>query len=175
MTPPPPDLRIAALATSWGTLSIVAGERGVWACEVPPVPADFAAPPFRILAERYPIRPASWLRDAVAYARSVLEGRDPGPCPPPHPAVFDAATPFRRAVWQAMRRIPRGRTLTYGELARRAGRPGAARAAGGACGANPLPLFIPCHRVVAAGNRPGGFSSGLAWKRRLLAGEGAGR
>ena len=66
--------------------------------EVPPVPADFAAPPFRILAERYPIRPASWLRDAVAYARSVLEGRDPGPCPPPHPAVFDAATPFRRAA-----------------------------------------------------------------------------
>lgn len=82
---------------------------------------------------------------------------------------------FRRAVWRALRALPRGRTATYGELARRAGNPRAARAAGTACGANPLPLFVPCHRAVAAGGRLGGFSSGLAWKRLLLSGEGAGR
>jgi O-6-methylguanine DNA methyltransferase len=60
---------------------------------------------------------------------------------------------------------------TYGEIAAALGKPGAARAVGNACGANPLPLYIPCHRVVA-GNGLGGFTSGLAWKRALLKAEG---
>ena len=83
------------------------------------------------------------------------------------------ATAFQRAIWRAMQRIPRGRTMTYAELARRAGRPRASRAAGGACGANPLPLFVPCHRIVATGGGLGGFSGGLAWKVHLLRVEGA--
>lgn len=175
MNPPPPDLRIAALATTWGMVSMVAGGRGVWACDLPRVSARSCAAGFRILGERLPLNPPAWLRAALSYACAVLEGREPGVCPPLHPAVFAEATPFRQAVWQVLREIPRGSLLTYGELARRAGRPGAARAAGGACGANPVPLFLPCHRVVAAGNRPGGFSAGLAWKRWLLAKEGAWR
>lgn len=113
------------------------------------------------------------LRDALAFVRTVIEGRAAGKGPAVHPAVFAQATPFQQAIWRAMRRIPRGSTETYAEVARQAGRPRAVRAAGGACGANPLPLFIPCHRVVAANGRLGGFSSGLGWKQWLLAVEGA--
>lgn len=79
---------------------------------------------------------------------------------------------FQREVWSALLRIPWGETRTYGELARRLGREGAARAIGTANGANPLPLLIPCHRVVAASGL-GGYSGGLALKRRLLELEGS--
>lgn len=78
---------------------------------------------------------------------------------------------FQRQVWAALLRIPHGETRTYGDLARRLGREGAARAIGAANGANPLPLLIPCHRVVAA-NGLGGYSGGTALKRRLLTLEG---
>lgn len=76
-------------------------------------------------------------------------------------------TEFQRAVWNEMLKIPRGQTRTYGEIAAAIGRPQAVRAVGSACGANPIPLFIPCHRVVAQ-NGLGGFGSGLPWKRFLL-------
>ncbi|PXX98487.1 methylated-DNA--[protein]-cysteine S-methyltransferase [Halomonas sp. LBP4] len=78
---------------------------------------------------------------------------------------------FQRQVWAALLRIPYGETRTYGDLARRLGREGAARAIGTASGANPLPLLIPCHRVVAADGL-GGYSGGPALKRRLLTLEG---
>lgn len=80
-------------------------------------------------------------------------------------------TPFQLAVWQALRNIPFGEVVTYGELARRIGQPRAARAVGGAVGANPVPIIIPCHRVVAAGGL-GGYGPGLYWKERLLRLEG---
>jgi methylated-DNA-[protein]-cysteine S-methyltransferase len=67
-------------------------------------------------------------------------------------------TPFQVACWDACRRIPRGETRTYAWLAAAAGRPAAVRAAGQAMRRNPLPIVVPCHRVVAAGGRPGGFS-----------------
>ena len=76
---------------------------------------------------------------------------------------------FQRQVWQAIAAIPAGETRTYGELAQTIGRPGADRAVGTACGKNPVPLFIPCHRVVAARGGLGGFTAGLAWKKLLLA------
>lgn len=84
-------------------------------------------------------------------------------------------TPFGRRIQQACRRIPRGRTCSYGELAVAAGSPGAARAVGQAMARNRFPLIVPCHRVLASGGRIGGFSSpqGLAMKRRLLALEAA--
>lgn len=85
---------------------------------------------------------------------------------------------FRRDVSIALWRVPRGVTISYGELAAIAGRPGAARAAGGTCARNPLPILVPCHRVLHAGARPGdvgsyGAGSGPDYKRRLLALEGA--
>jgi methylated-DNA-[protein]-cysteine S-methyltransferase len=75
---------------------------------------------------------------------------------------------FRQHVWRAVQAIPYGQTITYGELARRIGNPKAVRAVGTANGRNPLPLVIPCHRVVAAGGRLGGYGGGLRLKRRLL-------
>ena len=79
-------------------------------------------------------------------------------------------TPFERRVLTIVSRIPPGRVTTYGAVAKLAGRPGAARAVGAAMAACPIPLFIPCHRVVAA-NGPGGYGGpeGLAMKKRLLA------
>ena len=80
-------------------------------------------------------------------------------------------TPFQEKVWSVLRNIPHGSTTTYGELARRLGNPGLARAVGGAVGANPILLVIPCHRVVGA-NSLGGFSAGLPLKKKLLKVEG---
>jgi AraC family transcriptional regulator of adaptative response/methylated-DNA-[protein]-cysteine methyltransferase len=83
------------------------------------------------------------------------------------------ATAFRRRVWEALRRIPAGQTRSYGEIAVAVGAPGAARAVGTACAENPVPIVVPCHRVVAANGKLGGYSGGLARKRQLLAAEGA--
>jgi len=79
---------------------------------------------------------------------------------------------FGRSVLAACARIPWGRTATYGELAAAVGRPGAARAVGQALGRNPLPVVVPCHRVIGADGGLVGFGAGLAMKRRLLEHEG---
>jgi len=79
-----------------------------------------------------------------------------------------AGTPFQRSVWRALTEIPFGSVVSYADIARRIGRPGAARAVGQANGANPIPIVIPCHRVIAADGTIGGYSSGLTIKRRLL-------
>jgi methylated-DNA-[protein]-cysteine S-methyltransferase len=83
---------------------------------------------------------------------------------------------FPRRVYAATRAIEAGRTATYGEIAELAGSPGEARAVGRALGANPIPLIVPCHRVLASGGRMGGFSApgGVVTKARLLAIEGVG-
>jgi len=80
------------------------------------------------------------------------------------------ATPFRRKVWRALRRVAYGSIVTYGDLADGVDRPRAARAVGGALAANPLPLIVPCHRVLPSSGGPGGFSAegGMAMKQRLL-------
>ena len=81
---------------------------------------------------------------------------------------LDGYPPFYSAVILAAQRIPYGTLVTYGELARTAGREKAARAAGSAMANNPVPIVVPCHRVVAASGKLGGFSGGLDWKRELL-------
>ena len=78
------------------------------------------------------------------------------------------------AVWEALLAIPYGETRAYAEIARTLGRPAAVRAVGAANGANPLPLVIPCHRVVETGGHLGGYGGGLPLKRRLLAMERSG-
>lgn len=90
------------------------------------------------------------------------------------PVDFDGVGPFARKVYEVTRTIPRGRTASYGEIARRCEHPRAARAVGTALKNNPLGLIIPCHRVVAAGQKIGGFSggNGISLKRKLLALEG---
>jgi|SRR5215469_890840 len=88
---------------------------------------------------------------------------------------LDGVAPFFQKVYQAVRSIPPGQTRTYGEIARVLGEPAAAQEVGQAMAKNPIPLIVPCHRVAAAGGKPGGFSAhgGRATKAKLLALEGA--
>lgn len=82
--------------------------------------------------------------------------------------VETGGTPFQQQVWRALRDIPAGRTETYGELAARIGKPGAARAVGLANGSNPVAIVVPCHRVIGAGGKLTGYGGGLDRKRWLL-------
>jgi methylated-DNA-[protein]-cysteine S-methyltransferase len=88
------------------------------------------------------------------------------------PVDFALSRGFRRSVLEAINRIPYGRVASYGDLARQTGSPGASRAVGGACGSNPIPIVVPCHRVVRTGGALGGYTGGLERKRFLLSLEG---
>jgi AraC family transcriptional regulator, regulatory protein of adaptative response / methylated-DNA-[protein]-cysteine methyltransferase len=121
-------------------------------------------------AQEVPAQIEQWHRLTSKALMQVLDGGKPAELPP---MDLSAGTPFQREVWYALRRIGPGETRSYGEVAQAIGRPKALRAVGGACGANPIPVLIPCHRVLAANSRIGGFSGGLDWKRKLLANEGA--
>jgi len=109
--------------------------------------------------------PDEWIKFTEKAVTAIVAGKDPRALPP-----FDlrVGTEFQQRVWAALQRIRAGETKTYGEIAAIIGAPNATRAVGGACGANPIPLLIPCHRVLASGGRLGGFSAGLEWKRQLL-------
>ena len=116
-----------------------------------------------------PLPPASGLLcAAVCQLSEYMSGRR---------ETFDlplslSGTPFEREVWAQLRAIPYGETMTYGQLATTIGRPGASRAVGRACGANPVLVFVPCHRVIGADGRLTGFAAGLDAKRALLVLEG---
>jgi methylated-DNA-[protein]-cysteine S-methyltransferase len=106
-----------------------------------------------------------WLCDIMQrYSDGDIAALDEAP-------VLQHGPDFRMRAWQAMRTIPAGEVLTYGELASRAGNPGAARAAGTACALNTVMLFVPCHRIVASAGL-GGYAYGLDLKRALLQHEG---
>lgn len=104
------------------------------------------------------------LDEAERQLREYFEGRR---------RAFDlplelSGTPFQRLVWDALLGIPYGEVKTYGELARKIGKPRAARAVGGACHANPIAIIVPCHRVVGTGGALVGFGGGLDVKEKLL-------
>jgi methylated-DNA-[protein]-cysteine S-methyltransferase len=120
-------------------------------------------PPGEWLQQEQPFRPAiTQLREYFAGTRRHFEL-----------ALAPRGTPFQLAVWQVLRAIPYGQTMSYGEIARGLGRPEAARAVGLANGANPLPIIVPCHRVIGADGSLTGFGGGLPIKRALLQLEGA--
>ena len=83
-------------------------------------------------------------------------------------ALDPEGTPFQRSVWKAISRVGFGKTITYGTLAAKAGRPGSARAAGAATGRNPIGIIVPCHRILGANGSLTGYAGGLARKRALL-------
>jgi methylated-DNA-[protein]-cysteine S-methyltransferase len=112
------------------------------------------------------------LRDLGGWLEAYFAGANPAVTFPLAPR----GTPFRQAVWEALREVPYGVTTTYGELAARLSTPGkkpSARAIGGAVGHNPISLVIPCHRVLGAGGALTGYAAGLDRKRALLQLEGA--
>jgi methylated-DNA-[protein]-cysteine S-methyltransferase len=104
------------------------------------------------------------LRQAAQQLHEYFEGKRTSFSLPLH---FDG-TDFQERVWQEIARVPFGQTISYSELARRAGNPQAIRAAGTNTGRNPLAIFIPCHRILAKDGGIGGFAGGLEWKRYLL-------
>ena len=110
-----------------------------------------------------------WHRTVSVALKAVLAGRAAKELPP---LDWAGKTEFQKSVWRAMLKIPASQTKSYGEIAAEIKRPKAARAVGTACGANPIPVLVPCHRILAANKKIGGFSGGLAWKRDLLAREG---
>lgn len=114
-------------------------------------------------------RISRWHKLTTRALKEVLAGKPISKLPP-----FDLSetTEFQRKVWSALEKIPAGQTKTYGELARELGNAKAMRAVGRGCGTNPIPILIPCHRLVAARGKIGGFSGGLKWKEALLKREG---
>ncbi|MDW8478857.1 MAG: methylated-DNA--[protein]-cysteine S-methyltransferase [Xanthomonadales bacterium] len=151
----------AALATPLGRIALRAGPGGLRAIAF--VEAGAGGP----AAEAMP--PAGeLLAAAIAELEEYFAGRRRSFALPLDPR----GTPFQLKVWRALAAIPYGATLGYGELAARLGRPGGARAVGQALAANPLPIVLPCHRVVAARGL-GGYAGGIRVKRWLLAHERA--
>lgn len=160
------QLATAEIDCPLGSLRVAATDIGVVKISFPGGPrSDFAA----WLAHGVPgaqrVSALAALDEAVAELRAYFDGR----LREFKVGIDLRGTDFQVRVWRKLAEIPYGQTWTYGELARRVGRPGASRAVGAANGANPLPLILPCHRVVASGGKLGGFGGGLDAKRRLLA------
>lgn len=166
--------KFALFDTAIGRCGIAWGERGIIGVQLPE--AQPAATRAR-LRQRFPgaieAPPSPAARRAIARITLLLDGE---PVDLSDLLLDMASLPeFQRRVYEAARTIPVGETLTYGEIAARIGEPGAARAVGQALGANPFAIIVPCHRVLAAGGKPGGFTApgGVTTKLRLLATEGA--
>jgi methylated-DNA-[protein]-cysteine S-methyltransferase len=152
------DMAFAGFDTSLGRCAVGWSERGLTRIWLPEAPAD-----------RRSDAPPAAVADTIDKLRTLLAGDDVDLT-----AVrldLDGVPEFDQRVYAVARALPRGVTATYGELARRAGAPGAAQAVGQVMGNNRFPLVVPCHRVVAAGGGNGGFSApgGVDTKLRLLA------
>lgn len=164
----------ALFETPVGAIGFGWTEAGIDRVQLPGADRDDTA---RRLAAACPGRPLTTRMPAAVRGAARRLTRHLGGRPDPLRDVavdLSAASPFARQAYEALRRVTPGSTVTYAELARRIGRPGAARAMGRAMGANPVPLLVPCHRVLAADNALGGFSSprGVTMKARLLFLEG---
>ncbi len=162
----PEVVRIAGGSGTSATLELVRRDGRLLARRVKPGLSTGSAP-----------EPASgrWPRGAERLCGLVLGALRGEPVDVP-PELLDlrGLSPFRRRVLMKTAQVPPGRVTTYGALAEAVGRPGGARAVGAALAANPLPLLLPCHRIVRADRTPGGYAGGAAMKLLLLAGEGVG-
>jgi len=164
----------ALFDTAIGRCGVAWGDRGIAGLQLPE--ADEQQTRARML-QRYPTAgesiPPSEVRQALDRIAALLNG-EPSDLSVV-PLDMDGVPPFHRRVYEVARRIPPGATLSYGEIAARLGAPCAARAVGQALGQNPFPIVVPCHRVLAAGGKLGGFSAhgGVGTKLRMLAIEGA--
>lgn len=158
-------IAMTTLRAGPGRVRILATEEGV--CEIHL--SDTEAPTRRELEARgwKLVRHPRWTDRARAKLERYLAGRGSASTLD-FPLDLAGGTEFQRRVWEAARTIPYGTVVSYGELADMAGYEGASRAVGNAMGANPVPIIVPCHRVVHSDRSIGGFSSGLHWKRYLL-------
>ena len=160
--------------TAIGSCGIAWGERGIFAVQLPMSSADKTR---QRLHQRYAdleeTSPGPSVQRAIQAIVELLEGQ-------PNDLAdieldLEEVPEFNRRVYDIARQIPPGRTLTYGDIAKRLGGVELSRDVGQALGHNPCPVVVPCHRVLAAGGKPGGFSAngGVATKLKMLAIEGA--
>jgi len=155
-----------SVRTTWGSITVNVYKGEINRCDMPFV-ADDAPGAFRFLSSKITAESArdrTALRAANAFIRGVLNGKK---VQSPR-VLIPQGTELQKAVWTYLSRMKPREYVTYGQLAKAIGRARAARAVGQACGANPIPLFIPCHRVLGASGSAGGFSCGMAWKHLLI-------
>jgi AraC family transcriptional regulator of adaptative response/methylated-DNA-[protein]-cysteine methyltransferase len=153
-------IRWATAPTSFGRMLVAVTERGI--CRLT------FGDPHEVLGRDFPnatLEPGG--EDMAALVASAVAAvEEPGRA---HDLPLDVrGTAFQEAVWRELSRVPAGESVSYAALAARAGKPGAARAAGTACGANPVAVLIPCHRARRGDGSPGGYAWGLAMKAELL-------
>lgn len=164
------DVAYASVDSPYGELLVAATERGVVKLSLPTYTADDALEQIaagvspRILESPKRLDPVR--RELDSYFDGKLKSFS-------SPVDWRLSRGFADRVLHVVARIPYGETLSYGEVAGEAGNPRAFRAAGTACGINPVPLIVPCHRVVQAGGRPGNYGGGPEMKLALLEMEGA--
>jgi methylated-DNA-[protein]-cysteine S-methyltransferase len=152
------------IATPVGPLSVLAnGDTVVAAGFTADVDRLFTRLPDTAQSEGYETVP-----DLGATTKALLRWLDGDLCALDDVPVAQAGTSYQQAIWAQLTQVPLGETITYGELALRAGKPAAARAAGSACGANLIAPFVPCHRALRSGGGLGGYEYGLEVKRWLL-------
>ena len=156
----------AALATRFGRLGLYGTRLGLLSVVLPnESPAAAEARLVRVVGEIEFMDDPDSLREALEQLEEYVDGTR---------RSFDLTldprgTPFQRAVWDAVSAVEYGQTQSYGDIARAIGRPAAVRAVGAANGANPLPVIIPCHRVIGSNGTLTGYGGGLDLKQRLLA------
>ena len=157
------------LNSPWGPLFLAGTEKGICSCQflhgkdIANLISQLRQKPDHVVQENaVPLAPAI----------DILEQYFSGETKRLSHALDLQGTPFQLMVWSALREIPVGTVATYGEIAGEIGSPRAARAVGQACGRNQAVLFVPCHRVVAAHGKLGGFGGGLSLKKALLLHEG---
>jgi AraC family transcriptional regulator of adaptative response/methylated-DNA-[protein]-cysteine methyltransferase len=159
-------LRFGTGDTPVGAIFVVVSDRGL--CALRLLEGRTAESVLRELKREHP--QATWVEDragvlpVVEQINEVLHGR----LPAEHVQLDMRGTAFQQRVWRELMRVPRGQTWSYSELARRAGRPKAVRAAASACARNPVALLVPCHRIIAADGSLGGYGYGLKRKRQIL-------
>lgn len=162
--------RVMTFKSRWGWMAVAESQRGLAAIVLPQASKAAVAAGLGIEAGSCTPSSSVKLRQARQQLLEYLAGTRTSF---DLPLDLSAGTPFQQKVWKTLRAIPYGQLWSYRGLASRVGGVEYARAVGGAVGANPLPILVPCHRIVAHDRTIGGFSSGLPAKRRLLALEGS--
>ncbi len=159
------SIRYALLPAPWGELGVAGMVNGLLHIDLHPSSGNTFKEGLGRRFEEDPVNDPGFFKDFSIKLRQYFSGV---PVSFDAPVILDGFSPFQTKVLKTLRSIPFGRSLSYAGLGLIAGAPGAARAVGGACGRNPLPLVIPCHRVLRSDGCLGGFSGGLDMKRRLL-------
>jgi len=158
------EVRYATAQSALGWLLVARSDRGVCAVLLGNDPRELEED----LRSRMPAAKLEVGDEACAYVAATIAAHVENPSVPLDFTLDARGTPFQLRVWKALRAIPAGMTISYSELARQVGTPEAVRAVASACGANPIALAVPCHRVVSKDGSLGGYRWGVERKRALL-------